>query len=415
MKKNRLFPIILIYLSILQFPSFAQVKSLDFFINQGLIHSPVLKDINNQVNSNLVDSMLVKAGQKPQVSYKGLLYYAPVINGIGYSEVITNISNISSVVYVSQRIFNQKTIEAQYSKSGIQNLALRISSKITENELRKVITLQYLLACSVSNDITFNRDLLSSSKDEELILRQLVEKGLYKQVDYLSFMVELKAQELLLNDLQIQYQKEVSALHVLCGLPDTAYEQLALPEIKLNSPVSAANSPFFNRFVADSLKIQNEKLLVDRNYKPSINWFSDAGLLNNLPRDISKNFGFSMGLSLSVPIYDGQQRRLNYEKLKIAENTRTNYAGYFKQQFSQQLQQLYTELKKTQEIIPEVNQQLGFAESVIKQEKYLINAGNISVTDYVTALKNYISIKRNLNQYQVKILQIITEINYWTQ
>lgn len=415
MKKNRLFPIILIYLSILQFPSFAQEKSLDFFINQGLIHSPVLKDINNQVNSNLVDSMLVKAGQKPQVSYKGLLYYAPVINGIGYSEVITNISNISSVVYVSQRIFNQKTIEAQYSKSGIQNLALRISSKITENELRKVITLQYLLACSVSNDITFNRDLLSSSKDEELILRQLVEKGLYKQVDYLSFMVELKAQELLLNDLQIQYQKEVSALHVLCGLPDTAYEQLALPEIKLNSPVSAANSPFFNRFVADSLKIQNEKLLVDRNYKPSINWFSDAGLLNDLPRDISKNFGFSMGLSLSVPIYDGQQRRLNYEKLKIAENTRTNYAGYFKQQFSQQLQQLYMELKKTQEIIPQVNQQLGFAESVIKQEKYLINAGNISVTDYVTALKNYISIKRNLNQYQVKILQIITEINYWTQ
>lgn len=415
MKKNRFFPIILIYLSILQFPSFAQVKSLDFFIDQGLIHSPVLKDINNQVNSNLVDSLLVKAGQKPQVSYKGLLYYAPVINGIGYSEVITNISNISSVVYVSQRIFNQKTIEAQYSKSGIQNLALRISSKITENELRKVITLQYLSACSVSNDITFNRDLLSSSKDEELILRQLVEKGLYKQVDYLSFMVELKAQELLLNDLQIQYQKEVSALHVLCGLPDTAYEQLALPEIKLNSPVSAANSPFFNRFVADSLKIQNEKLLVDRNYKPSINWFSDAGLLNNLPRDISKNFGFSMGLSLSVPIYDGQQRRLNYEKLKIAENTRTNYAGYFKQQFSQQLQQLYTELKKTQEIIPQVNQQLGFAESVIKQEKYLINAGNISVTDYVTALKNYISIKRNLNQYQVKILQIITEINYWTQ
>lgn len=415
MKKNRFFPIILIYLSILQFPSFAQVKSLDFFIDQGLIHSPVLKDINNQVNSNLVDSLLVKAGQKPQVSYNGLLYYAPVIYGIGYSEVITNISNISSVVYVSQRIFNQKTIEAQYSKSGIQNLALRISSKITENELRKVITLQYLSACSVSNDITFNRDLLSSSKDEELILRQLVEKGLYKQVDYLSFMVELKAQELLLNDLQIQYQKEVSALHVLCGLPDTAYEQLALPEIKLNSPVSAANSPFFNRFVADSLKIQNEKLLVDRNYKPSINWFSDAGLLNNLPRDISKNFGFSMGLSLSVPIYDGQQRRLNYEKLKIAENTRTNYAGYFKQQFSQQLQQLYTELKKTQEIIPEVNQQLGFAESVIKQEKYLINAGNISVTDYVTALKNYISVKRNLNQYQVKILQIITEINYWTQ
>jgi outer membrane protein TolC len=413
MKMNRLLPIILIYLSVLQLTSLAQVNKLDYFIIQGLNHSPLLKDIKNQVNSNSVDSLLVKAGQKPQVSYNGLLFYAPVINGIGYSEVLTDISKISSVVYVSQRIFNQKTIEAQYSKLGIQNQALRISSRITENDLRKVITLQYLSACSVSNEITYYRELLSSSKDEELILRQLVEKGLYKQVDYLSFMVEYKAQELLINDLQIQYQKEVSALHILCGLPDTTFELLALPEIKLNSPVSAANSPFFTRFVVDSLRIQNEILLVDRNYKPSISWFSDAGLLNNLPSEISKNFGFSMGLSLYMPIYDGQQRKLNYEKLKIAENTRKNYAGYFQQQFSQQLQQLYTELIKTQEIIPQVNQQLDFAESVIKQEKYLINSGNISITDYVTALKNYISVKSNLNQYQVKILQIITEINYW--
>jgi outer membrane protein TolC len=415
MKTKRLFPIILSFLSILQLSSIAQVSTLDFFINQGLIHSPLLKDINNQVSSTSTDSMLVKAGQKPHVSYQGLLYYAPVIYGIGYSDVITNISNITSVVYVSQRIFNQKNIEAQYSKFGIQNQSLRISSKITENDLRKAIALKYLTACSVMNDITFNQDLLTSSKDEELILKQLVEKGLYKQVDYFSFMIELKAQELLLNDFQIQFQKEVSELHILCGLPDTTSEQLSLPEIKLNSPVNATNSPLYTRFLIDSLKIQNEKLLVDRNYKPSINWFSDAGLLNNLPRDISKNFGFSMGLSLSAPIYDGQQRKLNYDKLKIAENTRTNYAIYFKQQFSQQLNQLYLELKKTQEIIPQVNQQLVFAESVIRQEKYLINTGNISITDYVTSLKNYISIRRNLNQYQVKILQIITEINYLNQ
>jgi hypothetical protein len=406
---------ILFCFGIFQLPSFAQVNSLDFFINQGIVHSPLLKDINNQVSSNSVDSLLVKAGSTPQVSFNGLLYYAPVINGIGYSEVITNISNISSVAYVSQRIFNQKTVETQYSKLGIQNQALRISSKITENDLKKAITIQYLKACSISSDITFNKDLLASSKDEELILKRFVEKGQYKQVDYYSFMVELKAQELLLNDLQIQYQKEISALITLCGLTDTIQGELSLPAIKLNSPVNEANSPFFTRFVVDSLRIQNEKLLVDRNYNPSVNWFADAGLVNNIPQDIGKNFGFSAGLSLSVPIYDGKQRKLNYEKLKIAENTRTNYAGYFKKQYSQQLQQLYAELKKNQEIIPQVNQQLEYAELVIKQDKYLLNTGNISITDYVMGLKNYISVKRNLNQYQIRILQIMTEINFWNQ
>ncbi len=412
---NRFFIITFFFLSILPTPSISQVKSLDFFIDQGLVHSPVLKDIANQMNSNMVDSMLIKAGQKPQVSFNGLLYYAPVINGIGYSEVITNISNISSQASVTQRIFNRKTIGALYSKSAIQNQSLRVSYKISKNDLRKAITLQYLAACSVSNDLTFYKDLLKSSLEEEKILIQLVEKGLYRQVDYSSFLVELKGQKLLLNDLLILYQKEVSSLNILCGLPETGYEQLMLPDIKLNSPVSEANSPFFTRFVVDSLKIQNEKLLIDRKYKPSVNWFSDAGVVNNIPREISKNIGFSVGLNLSVPLYDGQQRKLNYEKLKIAENSRMNYAGFFKQQFSQQLQQLYKELKMTEEIVPQVVEQLKLEESVINQQKSLINIGNVSITDYLTALKNYIIIKRSMNQYQLKILQIITEINYWNQ
>jgi outer membrane protein TolC len=415
MKANRFITAILFCLGILYLPTAAQVKSLDFFIDQGLIHSPLLKEINNQMNSNTVDSLLIKAGQKPQISFNGLVYYAPVINGVGYSEVITNISNISSQAYVTQRIFNRKTIEALYSKSGLQNQSLRISYKISANDLQKAITLQYLTACSVLNDMTFNRELLKSSEEEGKILVQLVEKGLYRQVDYSVFLVELKGQELLLNDLLLQYRKEFSALNILCGLPDTVYDQLVLPDIKLNSPVNETNSPFFARFIVDSLKILNERSLIDRNYKPSVNWFSDAGVVNNIPREISKNVGFSVGLNVSVPIYDGHQRKLNYEKLKIAENSRTNYAGFFKQQFSQQLQQLYKELKMTEGIIPGVMEQLALEESVIKQLKSLINIGNVSITDYVTALKNYIGIKRSINQYQLKMLQIITEINYWNQ
>jgi outer membrane protein TolC len=412
---NRHLLLLLAIMSIFQMRSFAQENSLEYFINQGLIHSPALKDINNQASSTAIDSLMVKAGKKPQVSYNGLLYYAPVINGFGYSEVITNISNITSVVYVSQRIFNQKTIDAQYSKLEIQNQSLRNTSKITENDLKKLITLQYLSTSLLSSDIAFNEDLLKTTKEEEQILKQLVEKGMYKQVDYFSFMVEIKSREILLKDLQIQYHKELSSIHILCGLTDTTEEQLAFPEIELFAPVRPVNSPFYTRYVLDSLRIQNEKLLVDRNYKPSVNWFSDAGLLNNLPRDIYKNFGLSVGLSLTVPIYDGQQRKLSYNKLIIAENTRANYADYFKQQFSQEQLQLYEELSRTREIIPQVNQQLGFSESVVKQMKSLLNTGNISITDYINALKNYISIKQNLNRYRFKILQIITEINYRNQ
>lgn len=417
MKRNTitLLFIILLPSGILLQTAVGQVKSLDYFIDQGLMHSPALKDIRNQVNATVFDSLMIKAARKPQVSFNGLLYYAPVINGVGYSDVITNTSNISSQASVTQRIFNLKTTQALYSKSALEGQSLRVSYRISENDLKKAITLQYLSACSVSNDIAFNRELLKSSQDEEKLLVQLVEKGIYRQVDYSSFLVEIKGQELLLGDLEIQYQKEISALNILCGLPDTTYSMLALPDINLKDRVVKANSPFFTRFVVDSLKIENEKLLIDRSYKPSVNWVADAGIINNIPREIAKNIGFSVGLNLSVPIYDGQQRKLNFEKLKISENTRTNYSGFFRQQFSQQLKQLYRELQMTRDLLPEINKQLDLEESVIRQQRNLINMGSISITEYVNSIRNYITIRKSINQYNVKILQIVTEINYWNQ
>ena len=50
--------------AIFQLALFAQENSLDFFINQGLAHSPVLKDIGNQVSSNMVDSLAGKSRTK---------------------------------------------------------------------------------------------------------------------------------------------------------------------------------------------------------------------------------------------------------------------------------------------------------------------------------------------------------------
>ena len=415
MKLNRKILITSLAAVFLQISSFAQTRTLDYFIGQGLLHNPALKDLSNQVSSTTVDSLLVKALRKPQVGFEGMAYYAPVINGVGFSDVITDVSNLTTVVGVSQQLLNQKTVEAQYSKFGFQNQALRNSARITENSLKKEIALQYLSACSVSNDISFNADLISTLKDESLILKQLVEKGLYQRVDYLTFMIRLEGHQVELNDLQIRYDKEISALHVLCGMSDSTHERLELPSLSLNTPVNPSQSPYFARFVIDSLRIQNQKILIDRDYKPRFKWFSDAGLINNLPQDIYKNFGFSIGLSMSIPIYDGQQRKLNYEKLKIAENTRTVYADYFKNQYDQQLAQLYSELKKTQQLTDQVEIQISESEELIEQERELLNSGNISITDYLAVLNNYISIKQNYNQYRIKVLKIITEINYWNQ
>ena len=117
----------------------AQQKSLDYFLRQGLINSPVLNDIKNQINSNLVDSLLIKANRNPQVGFNTSLYYAPVINGVGYDAAISNLNTISSVISVSHKIFNDYAVESEYSKIGIQKQSLKLTEKISQKNLKKAL------------------------------------------------------------------------------------------------------------------------------------------------------------------------------------------------------------------------------------------------------------------------------------
>jgi outer membrane protein TolC len=408
----------IIFLSIFlirQSTSYSQEKYLDYYIQQGLMNSPMLKDLDNQIRSNSIDSMLVKAIRLPQISFNGLMSYAPVINGYGYSEPITNGGNFITTVNLNQSLFNKKTTEARFNKIGIQSQSLESNARISENDLKKVITNQYLTTCSVGTEILYSNSIVKSLEDEDLILRQLTQAGIYSQNDYLNFRVELQGRRLLLKELQIQYRKELFTLNFLCGVNDTTTYDLVLPRLTVNSPVKPEISVYFIPYKLDSLRIQNERTLLDRNYKPVINWFADAGMMNNDPSIIYKNFGASIGLSFALPVYDGNQRKLNFEKLKYGEETRKIYEQFFQVQYNEQLRQLNDELDMTLDMMPQISQELELAETVIRHDRELLNNGSIPVTEFLLALRNYISIQQYKNQYEVKALQIINEINYWRQ
>ena len=340
---------------------------------------------------------------------------SPVINGYGYSDVITNGQNLTSTMNVSQSVFQKKTLDAQYSRFGIQNQAITNMSKLTVNDLKKTITDQYLSTCIVWLEKSTDIDLLKTNKDEDDILKQLVVRGLYRQTDYLAFHIETESLSIRITSLDIQYRRELSALKTLCGIQDTALYLVSLPDLNYKPLMTSISSPLFMRFTIDSLKIQNERLLLDRRYKPEIKWFSDAGLINNEPKFLYQNFGISLGVSLTLPIYDGNQHKLNDEKLKSSEDTRKNYEDFFRHQYDQQLRQLNDELNTTQELTGQMMKQVDLFHELIREDQLLLNRGEISITDYITAMKNLITAQMELNQSRIKQLQVINEINYLLQ
>jgi outer membrane protein TolC len=391
----------------------SQEKPLDYFLQQGIKNSPLISDLKGQIHSSEVDSLLIKAINKPRIDFKGYAFYAPVINHFGYSEILTNIANLTSVMSVSKQVFNKKSVEANILKTGIQRQSLTNTIRLTENNLKKSITSAYLDVLSTWSDISVNRELLAFAREQEKILKSLTENGVYKQTDYLSFAIDLQGQELQLKELNLQLYKQISALYILCGIKDTSLFSPIKPELMTKTPVISVNLPLFQRFYLDSLRINNENFLIDRNYKPVVSWFSDAGLINNDPSVIYQNFGLSFGINFGLPVYDGNQKTLNHRKLKDEEEIRAAYASAFRKEYDQQLQQWKMEIHQIRALVPSVEAQVKSTELLVNKEKELVSRGSGSITDYLIAVKNYISMRRSLAQYEIRLLQITNEINYW--
>ena len=132
--------IIFIFISISPTLIFSQDRSLDYFLTQGLANSPLLKDIHNQINSQSIDSLLIIASNKPYLRFNTSLYYAPIINGYGYNEAITNMNTITSQLATSQPIFNNFTYNAEFAQVRIRKELLRVNEKISQKDIKKVIT-----------------------------------------------------------------------------------------------------------------------------------------------------------------------------------------------------------------------------------------------------------------------------------
>lgn len=393
----------------------AQQKRLDEYINAGLQNSPLFKDYNNQKLSNLIDSMKILAGYKPQVIGQSSNSYSPTYKGWGYDYAITNGVNFTEQVIATQRLVSKENLANQHEAIRLLNESINISGKISEQDLKRSITAQYISAYGNWQQYKFNSEMLALLKKEETILKKLTEKGVYRQTDYLSFLVTIQQQELVITQYEIQYQTEVSALNYLCGIRDTSFASLSGPDLQVEVLPDAESSVFYQQFIVDSMKLKNSVSQIAFSYKPKVNLYADGGYLTSFSEQAYKNFGVSAGVTISVPIYDGKQKKMQYDKIAIAEQTRQSYRDYFKTQYSQQIAQLYQQLHSVEKIIAQADKQIKYTETLIEANRKLLETGDARMPDYILAISNYLNAKNIITQNKASQLQIINQINYWNR
>ena len=246
------------------------------------MNSPLLKDLNNQVQTNKLDSQRIRAVYKPQVNGNSVNYYAPYVNGYGYDYAVTNGAQVSAQVGVNLQIISKENLGNQLSSIALQNQSLGNNARITEQELKRTISAQYILAYSDLLQMQFTEDIIDHLTKEEVILKQLTEKNVYRQTEYLTFLVALRQQQLNYRQVKLQFRNNYALLNYLSGITDTSGANLEDPGIRLYSLIEPTNSVFFRQFQIDSLKLLNSRDSVTFSYKPKLNVYADGGYMLNM-------------------------------------------------------------------------------------------------------------------------------------
>lgn len=393
----------------------AQTYTLDHYIELAQNNSPLLKDLKNQVATNQLDSLRIRAGYKPQVNATSVGLYAPVVGGYGYAAAITNEHTLNALMGVNQSLDSKKNIAAQVNAITLLSQSVGNTAKISEQDLKKAVTSQYITAYGSLQQLKFNQEIVGLLNQEEDLLKKLTRNNVYHQSDYLTFLVTLKQQQLALQQSRMQYKNDYATLNYLTGIADTSYVDLQEPGIQKTIKADISNSIFFNQYKLDSLKLVNSRTLVDFSYKPKINLLADGGYNSDFASQPYKNWGLSVGFSFTLPIYDGGQRKIQYQKLSLEEDTRRTYKAFFDVQYHQQIAQLNQQIAGNESLLKQIDEQMKFSESLIKVDTKLMQTGDLRIADLILAINNYLSIKNLKTQTNITNLQLINQLNYWNR
>lgn len=391
--------------------SFGQ-NSLEYYLQSAIKNSPIFIENQNRLNVLSLDSLLLLAKLKPQVNFTSNNLYSPIINGYGYDEIITNKGNYNALLGANYTIVGKKSRNNQNASLNIQRQILALNSKLGERDLKQTVTSQYITVYADQQIISNKNEILAVLQKENLLLKSAAEKGIYRQTDYLAFLENYKQQQIVYAQNKMQMEYDFYMLNYICGISDTTTTLLESPDLKTSGEITIEETTSFQQYYLDSIGIRNSMEQLHFNYKPRLNFLGDAGYYTSFQYHSEKNFGASVGLNLSVPIYDGNQHSLQNEKLNLAENTRSTKKEFLKKQFSLTKTQLSRQISQTEELIAMARDQLQISRSLLQANNQLLETGDIKITDYILSLTNCFTSQATVQQLITNKMQLIIQFNF---
>ena len=398
----------------------ASPRRLDDFLLVARQNSPLLRENANQFRQNRIDSLVRVRQNGVQVGgISSALYYPSVTNRqgesvVGYDNAVTNGGNYAAIAQATKPILNRVQLQTDYQILASQGQVLRNTGRLSALDLRRSITDQFLTAYAAETQLTFSRSLLTLLRQQDGQLRQLVSAGIFKQTQYLSFYLSVRTQEVTTEQDRLAYRRELGTLRALAGVADTALVPLEAPTPPTRRPLAGALAPVQRQYTLDSLRLRLDRRAIDAAYRPRVSAVVDAGLQSSsyLPMALAHSVGLGGGLQFSLPVFDGHQRQLQYQRLELSEQSRRGYQQFVTVQRRQQYEQLQGLIRASDALLARIREQVRVADALVGAARQQLATGDVAILDYLNLVTSYRALQFSLTRAETDRLRSRFALDY---
>ena len=173
------------------------------------------------------------------------------------------------------------------------------------------------------------------------------------------------------------------------------------------------SSLFTEQYRLDSLNTAVALRSFNLQYKPKLDLFVNGGLQVGDFSGWYRHFGLSAGVTLSWTIFDGRQKRQKERQAVWQQNTIRTYKENSEYQRNMRIKQCLSELGRYDERERALERQLAEYESVLADYGKEMDAGQVSVLDYITVLRSKIQTEKDRLLLRTNKQLVIAAYNYW--
>ena len=405
---------------------FAQKYDLTYFLNQAEKNSATIKENQNLLKIGDLQSEIIKAQNSGLlVNATSDVLFAPFFdsngkaievtttpsaNAYGYDAGITNGGLYSAQINITKNLFNRTSVGNLLLQNKVLNNSISLNSEDFRHNLIKNITDSYIAIYQLQLQREFQIATISDFKNRLKVVELLVKKGILQQSDYLLLQLDIDTKQIELQQTSTNLEISKSQLQTMSGMQKVEINQIEIP---LVSALNFLDKPFIQKkFENDSLQIMANQKVFENQYKPQISLYGNAGLNAVEITDMYRKIGASAGVRLSIPIYDGHQRKVNAQQNLLRTENLSSYKEISDLQRENNITQIITQISENEKALALLQNQQRKYEQILEIYKGKLVQGQISIVEYLNLMQTYrMSVYTNL-QAQTNHWLLQSQLNY---